>query len=375
MTLRRLNVKGFRNLSPQQLCLADGITVVAGLNGSGKTNLLEAISVLGNLASFRTPSALPLIQHRAPGYVLGGTVARDGTNVEIRQEVASSGERIHRSLFRGARRLAAPEYLDLLPVTVFSSLDRSFLWGPPEERRRFLDRVAFYRHPEALLVLQRYRRLLRQRNALLARDATDAQFDAFEYDFASLGARVVQLRLEALAALESELEGELDTLGWSLSRPNLRYDAPDGLAPADPGTMARRLRATLMRMRQRERSRRHTLVGPHRHDLAVHVRGAAARDVLSAGQGKLLTTALKLATTGVLGTVRGLQPVLVFDDVDAEFDADVLTRVLSRLRTAPQALLSSAHDDLMLPRLAGATLCRMRAGTVTEAPREGPRVD
>ena len=370
MTLRALHVKGFRNLSPQQLRIPDGMTVVAGPNGSGKTSLLEAVAVLGNLASFRAASAHPLIQHGAAGFALGGTVMREGVPVELRQEVAA-GARLTRSLFRGARRLGAAEYLELCPVAAFSSLDRTFLWGPPEERRRFLDRVAFYRHPETLLVLQRYRRALRQRNALLASGAGDGQFDAFEHDLALLGARVVQLRLDALAALEASLSAELETLGWSLSRPNLRYDAPDGLAPADPATMARRLRASLVRMRQRERSRRHTLVGPHRHDLSVHVRGAAARDVLSAGQGKLLTTALKLATTGVLAAVRGLQPVVVFDDVDAEFDADVLTRVLARLRDAGQALLSSAHDDLMLPRLAGATLWRMSGGAVGPTPQGG----
>ena len=367
MTLRALHVKGFRNLSPQQLRIPDGMTVVAGPNGSGKTSLLEAVAVFGNLASFRTTASAALIRHGAPGFALAGTVDRDRASVELRQEVLA-GARLSRSLFRGARRLGAAEYLDIAPVAAFSSLDRTFLWGPPEERRRFLDRVAFYRHPEALLVLQRYRRVLRQRNALLCSDAADAQFEAFEHDLAALGARVVQLRLDALAALEGELASELETLGWSLSRPNLRYTAPDGLAPADPATMARRLRASFVRMRQRERSRRHTLVGPHRHDLSVHVRGAAARDVLSAGQGKLLTTALKLATTGVLAAVRGLEPVVVFDDVDAEFDADVLTRVLARLRRMGQALLSSAHDDLMLPRLAGATLWRMRDGAVeTEA--------
>ncbi len=105
-------------------------------------------------------------------------------------------------------------------------------------------------------------------------------------------------------------------------------------------------------------------MGPHRHDLQLTVHGAPAREILSAGQGKLLATGLKLAAMALVGDQRGRTPIVVFDDVDAELDAEVLRRVLVRLERAGQALLSSAHEEMMLPRLTRGTVWRVSAGTV-----------
>ena len=363
MPLLSLALTGFRNLATQELAFAPGLTVIVGPNGSGKTNLLEAVAVYGNLASFRPGPALALVRRGERGFSLAGAIERGGSGIELRHE-ARVGRTLGRALFRGARRLGAAEYLTLFPVTALSGHDRELVWGAPDDRRRFLDRLCFHLHPEALGVLQRYRRVLRQRNALLVGGGREEEFDAFEHDLAQLGARVVAFRLEAVAGLERHVGEELEALGWSLARPVLRYTSPDGVAVAEPATLAARLRAALVGSRRRDRARGHTAVGPHRHDLALTVQGAPAREVLSAGQGKLVATALKLTAMALLGEVRGRVPTVVFDDVDAELDAAVLRRVLGRLQERAQAVLSSAHEEMVLPRLAGGAVWRMNAGTV-----------
>ena len=168
MSILRLTVSGFRNLAPQQLDVGPGLTAVVGANGSGKTNLLEAVAVLGNLASFRPGPSAAWIRHGADAFALAGVLDRGGIEVEIRQDVRHAGT-LARALFRGARRLGAAEYLDLFPVATLSGYDRALVWGAPEDRRRFLDRLCFQIRPEALPTLQRYRRALRHRNALLTR--------------------------------------------------------------------------------------------------------------------------------------------------------------------------------------------------------------
>jgi DNA replication and repair protein RecF len=363
VSLRALSLTGFRNLATQELEFRPALTVVVGANGSGKTNLLEAVAVLGNLASFRPGPPSALVQRGERLFALAGRVERNGAALELRHE-ARLGRTLARSLFRGARRLGAAEYLALFPVTALSGHDRALVWGAPEDRRRFLDRLCFHIHAEALPVLQRYRRALRQRNALLLGGGREEEFEAFEHDLSQLGARVVRFRQDALAGLERHLAEELDALGWSLPSPILRYTSPDGVAVAEAATLAARLRVALAASRRRERARGHTAVGPHRHDVALTVHGAPAREVLSAGQGKLVATALKLTAMALLAEVWGRVPTVVFDDVDAELDAEVLRRVLERLKTRAQAVLSSAHEEMVLPRLAGGTVWRMRAGTV-----------
>jgi DNA replication and repair protein RecF len=363
VSILRLTVSGFRNLAPQQLNVGPGLTAVVGANGSGKTNLLEAVAVLGNLASFRPGGSAAWIRHGANAFALSGVLDRGGIEVEIRQDVRHAGT-LARALFRGARRLGAAEYLDLFPVATLSGYDRALVWGAPEDRRRFLDRLCFQIRPDALPTLQRYRRALRHRNALLTRWGPAEEFDAFEHDLAVLGAEIVRLRLAALAGLERHLGEELGALGWSLAHPVLSYTASDGVAVAEPATLVARLRAALAASRRLERGRGHTAVGPHRHDLQLSVQGVPARDTLSAGQGKLLATGLKLAAMAVVGRERGRRPLVVFDDVDAELDAAVLQRVLERLRDGGQALLSSAHEEMMLPRLTGGAVWRMNAGVV-----------
>jgi len=363
LPLLRLAVRGFRNLAPLDRDVPAGVVLLLGANGAGKSNLLEAVALLGNLVSFRHSPAGAWVHRGGDGFTIAGSIERGGARVELRQD-ARVRRTLVRSLHRGARRLDAAEYLELFPVAAFSSHDREILWGGPEERRRFLDRFGFQLHPETLLVVQRYRQALRQRNALLAGGGSDAQLAAFEHDLALLGARLVHLRLQAIGELEGALQGELAALGWSLSRLNLGYHSGDGEVADDPAATAARLAAKLARMRRAERARGHTLVGPHRHDLHLVIAGQPARDVVSAGQGKLLATALKLAAVEVVARARAFRPTVVFDDVDAELDAGVLVRVLARLRAGGQVLLSSAHDEIVMPRVAADAIWRIAGGVL-----------
>lgn len=343
-----------------------------GDNGAGKTNLLEAIAVLGNLSSFRAGSPTGWVQRNSAGYVLEGTVCRAGSEVVVRQSGRVAGK-LQRKLYRGPRRLESGEYLELLPVVALSAADRLLLWGAPQDRRRFLDRLAFQLQPETLVVIQRYRRALKQRNAMLQRGGSAAAFEAFESDLALLGARLVQLRFNALCSLQETVEEELTRVGWNLSRPVLRYHAADGAIGGDEATVARRLREGLARSRRDEQARGVTSVGPHRHDLLIIVHSAPAREALSAGQGKLLAVTLRVAAMTALSRRRGEVPTVVFDDVDAELDGSVLERVLERLSGERQVLLSSAHEEMLLPRLKAAAVWRLTAGQVDWDARRSDR--
>lgn len=363
MEIVSLEIRNFRNLTPQVLNPGPGVTLVVGPNGAGKSNLLEAISILGNLTSFRPGPPQALVQWHAASYLLAALVLRDGTPVEMRQE-ARLGRHLGRTLFRGGRRLAMGEYLQLCPVAALSSFDRTLVTGSPEDRRRFLDRLAFHLHPEALRMLQQYRRALRQRAGLLLGGGAREEVEAFEQILATTGARLVELRLAALRRLVNSLDCEMELLRWAAGRPQVRYHAPDGLGSPDASQIAVRLTSALARSRRLDAQQRRTTVGPHRHDLAITVGGVPAREALSAGQAKLLAVGLRLAALAVLEERFGGAPVVVFDDVDAELDASALARVLARLHGRAQVMISSARPELVQAAAAAASVWRMDEGRV-----------
>ncbi len=370
MSISTLTVRGFRNLQDGALELPSGLLAVTGDNGAGKTNLLEAVAVLGNVTSFRASSVTSLVHRGSVGFVLQATLLRGGVSVEMRQE-GRTGDAGGRTLWRGGRRLSTAEYLQILPVTALSSLDRQLVVGSPDDRRRFLDRQVFLLHPEALAVMHAYRQALRQRCQLLMSAHPDAQLDAFEHALAGHGATLVPLRLKVLHQLQPALATELEGLGWSLPHPGVRYHAPDGVADGDTATLAQRMVAALGRARRSDRRFGHTSVGPHRHDVHLTISGVGVREALSAGQAKLLATALRLAAVRVLQERRGRVPTIVFDDVDAELDAGVLTRLLSRLRESGQVLVSSAHREMIMSLLHDAAIWRIEAGRVVTATTGG----
>lgn len=363
MEISNLAISSFRNLASQDLAPSPGVTLVVGPNGAGKSNLLEAVAVLGNLTSFRPGPPSGLLRWQTFSYSLVATVLRAGTPVEIRQE-ATLGRHLARALFRGARRLTVGEYLQLCPVAALSSFDRALVSGTPEDRRRFLDRLAFNLHPEALRLLQQYRRALRQRAGLLANGGPTEELEAFEQILATTGGRLVEMRLSTLRHLVSGLEREMELLRWAAGRPQVRYHAPDGLGSPDASQLAVRLQSALARSRRLDAQQRRTTVGPHRHDLAITISGVPAREALSAGQAKLLTVGLRLAALAVVEERLGGAPVVVFDDVDAELDASALKRVMARLHGRAQVLISSARPELVLPSAADVRVWRMEEGRV-----------
>lgn len=257
------------------------------------------------------------------------------------------------------------EYLPVLPVAAFSALDEELILGGPELRRRFLDRLAFQLRPATLDLLLRYRRALRQRNTLLQQGKTGETLEAFDRELAQAGTQLILARLTALEALQIFLEEELENLGWLFSKPVFHYHSQDDLA-ASAAAGDYQFLTTLRRWRRQEQVRGCTLVGPHRDDLKILLQGRPAREQLSAGQAKLLATALRLAAVAVTRVKRKVAPLLVFDDVDAKLDGQVLSRLLPRIAAmGGQAILSTAHPEMVSGHLPDATVIEVREGTLT----------
>lgn len=308
MLLRALQLHAFRNLAPLTLEPSPRFNVLSGDNGQGKTNLLEAIYLVGTLRSFRTQHARELVAFGQDVAFVKARVERRGLERVYEVEIAAG--RRHAKL-DGKTPRSLGEYFGDVNVVLFAPEDLRVPRGSPAGRRRFLDRSVFNRHAGFLADAQKYARVLRSRNALLRGPERpgEALLSVYDEQLAALGARVEARRREYLTELLPRFAETYETITQTGMAASLLYHG--GEAP---------LADALVASRARDLARRTTSVGPHVHDVEFLLDGQPARAFASQGQLRALVLAWKTAEMGLLGVALGDFPVLLLDDVSSELD-------------------------------------------------------
>ena len=307
--LETLRLSDFRNI--ERLVLAPGsrFNVVAGRNGSGKTNLLEAIYLTGALRSFRTSTTSDLVRH---GVAQAGiTAVFGGADVGLLCEVrlGADGRRIR---VDGKAPRTDGGHFRALPMVLFHPGHMELVQGGPDARRRFIDRALYQADQGYPAEHRAYQRALASRNKLLKGAAADGRaLAAFEAQLVAHGALVVAARerfTEKLAPLFAAALAEVSAeAGGGLSyEPNAR----------DAAALAARLEAG----RAGDIARGFTTCGPHADDLELVVKGRSARRFASQGQQRTAVLALKIAETRALAAATGRTPLMLLDDVSSELD-------------------------------------------------------
>jgi DNA replication and repair protein RecF len=375
MRLERLEVVDFRNHDAAGVELPAGVSVLAGPNGVGKTNLLEAVGYLATLGSHRVGQDAALIREGAASAVVRAAVLRAGRRLLVDVELRpGSGVR---GRVNGAAVPRARDLLGVVRATVFAPEDLGLIRGDPEERRRFLDVLATQRLPRYHGSRQDYDRVLRQRNTLL-RSAGGrlpasglATLEVWDEKLASAGAEIWFERLRLLAALTPRVELAYQRLAGRDDPVDVAYVssvAGVGGPDPDPAKLAQALRERLVADRSREVERGLTLSGPHRDDLALAVRGLPARTHASHGEAWSLALALRLGSHRLLAE-EGEEPVLLMDDVFAELDRQRRDRVAEAALAAEQTMITAAVAE-ELPTELEAAVFHVEPGSVQLS--EGP---
>ena len=359
MRVERLEVIDFRNHPALVVELPPGVSVLAGPNGVGKTNILEAIGYLATLGSHRAGQDSSLVRAGAEAALVRAAAIREGRRVEIDLEIRpGSGVR---GRVNGVTVPRARDLLGVVRATVFAPEDLGLVRGDPEERRRFLDALATQRLPRYLGCRQDYERVLRQRNTLLRSAAGRlpasglATLEVWDEKLATTGAELWAERLRLVAALRPLTERAYQRLATRDDQVDVAYlssvAAIEEPGP-DPGKLAQAMRERLLADRTRELERGLTLSGPHRDDLALALRRLPARTHASHGEAWSLALALRLGAHWLL-TEQGEEPVLLLDDVFAELDRGRRERVAEVARSAEQAVVTATlAEELPGPQTA-----------------------
>ncbi len=374
----------FRNIPRLELLVEAPRLLVVGSNGEGKSNLLEAVELLGSLRSHRCSSDRDLIRHGQPSSLLRArTATGDLLQLELRRSGGRSAQRNGKPLERQLDLLAS------LRCVGFSALDLELVRGEPALRRHWLDRVVLQLEPLYGELLSRYGRLLRQRSQLLRRDpgrnlngaALAGLLDAFDLQMAVVGTRLHRRRARALRRLAPLAQQWQRQLGGGQEALELRYRSGTSLggAPAaasaetaaddaDEATWRGALADQLLAQRAQEMRLGQCTVGPHRDDVQLMLAGQLARRYASAGQQRTLVVALKLAELELVGQVLGEPPLLLLDDVLAELDPQRQQRLLEAVGQGHQCLVSATHVDLFSAGWRAASqVIRIETGQITGA--------
>ena len=375
MHVRHLSVVDFRSYVTAELPLEPGTTTLVGLNGQGKTNLVEAIGYLATLSSHRVATDQPLVRFGAEQAVIRGAVVRDGRETMLELELnpgRANRARLGRSPVQRPR-----EVLGTLRTVLFAPEDLALVKGDPSERRRFLDDLLVARQPRWAGVRSDYDKVLKQRNALLksaqpllrkgtrrrtrpgeepndeARDSALHTLDIWNEHLATVGSQLLYARLRLLRDLGPYLAKAYDEVSAAQSDARLTYRSsvrePTASAIAtgevpDQEALRAELLATLGEVREREVERGVSLAGPHRDDLVLSLGDLPAKGYASHGESWSFALGLKLAAYQLLRHDLGEDPVLILDDVFAELDAGRRERLAAIVADCEQVLITAAVD-------------------------------
>jgi DNA replication and repair protein RecF len=359
MWLSALRLQNFRNFRTLRLDPQPGVLVFAGHNGQGKTNLLESVYVLATtrsprtsvereLLSWRTPEDADLAAVVPPFARLDARVRR--LNGEVHLELTFEGERpaaqgmnsaapgaVSRDIKVNGLATRAAGLVGQLPVVYFSPADVDLAGGSPGGRRQYLNLANSQASPSHLRALQRYNRVLLQRNQVLRlvreRRQPQTALEPWTEQMISWGCQILQQRLVMLAEVNGRVSHIFGDLAGSAELLRVTYRST--VCEAAEAPSASELEETF-RLRQaavapREIEQAVSLVGPHRDDFTFVLDGIDLNTYGSRGQQRLAVLALKLAEAEWMRAATGEIPVVLLDDVLSELDPQRRAYVLQRV--------------------------------------------
>lgn len=403
MRVERLRLTDFRNYRELDLALPGGLVIFSGRNAQGKSNLLEAVSLIATTRSFRTTSEREVVRWDSAGRFarIVGDVVRRQDRLEIEVILAESAgegsgaadERALAPAFRkrvrvnGAPRRAM-DLVGLAPVVVFAPTDLDLVIGGPSDRRRLLDLTLCQTNRQYCRTLSQYQKVVAQRGALLRRirDRLDSpqSLDYWDDQLTRLAIPLMRERAAFLAratmvanGVYARLAGADAELYEDFEQPENHARPPDlrllykpsyaGELTEDAAADAQTMRAALEGVRRREVAQGANVLGPHRDDVAFFDGEIDLAVYGSRGQQRSVALAVKLAELAYIESTTGEQPVLLLDDVLSELDAQRREDLLLAVRDLDQTLVTTADLGVAPPSaLDQATVFLVRGGRVIQ---------
>lgn len=311
MYLRRLSILNYKNIAECELGFSAKINCFVGANGSGKTNLLDAVYYLCMCKSKTTPSDRDVIRHDADLMMLQGDFVRSGIEENVSAGVKRGAPKRFKLNGKDYKRLA--EHIGFLPAVMISPDDGELIAEGSEMRRKFVDSVISQCDRPYLEDLMRYNRLLLQRNALLKEEQSDpALYETIELQMAALAGPIFERRKAFVESFTPIFGRYYEQISLGREQPGLHYKSH-----LENGDLSLQLAAC----RPRDLAAGYTTRGIHKDEIEMSLGGYPVKREGSQGQGKTFLAALKLAQFDFMHSAGGVRPVLLLDDIFDKLDS------------------------------------------------------
>lgn len=360
MRITGLKLRDFRGYKQVTLTPPEGVTMLVGENGAGKTNLLEAVHLCCLGRSHRTANDKDMIRQGQETAAVQLTVERNDGRHEVGVRLFENARRRKIVYVNGKTASRMGDLMGHATCVIFSPEDLSLVKDGPQARRRFLDMLLSQQQKAYFYALQTYTSALKQRNALLKQGDLRA-LSVWDEQLASAAAPLVRLRREACAQLCQRAQTHYLYIGGKEDEVfSLRYVG----ALSDSADPTEDMLKGLRDSRGEDQRRQTTSFGPHRDELELTLGGQLLKAFGSQGQMRTAALSMKLAAFDLLEAIQGEPPLLLLDDVLSELDPDRRRRLISRIGRAQALLTCTDQADFIGAR--PACVLRVNQGEVKE---------
>lgn len=317
MIAERIKLENFRNYEKEEVCFSPEINIIYGKNGSGKTNLIEALYSFAYARSFRAKSK-EFIRHGC-----------DGAKIEIEfiskdrkqnADILFTKENKKKIRVNEINIIKTSDLLGTFICVLFTPDELSLVKDGPDKRRKFLDTSIVSLRPTYFSALSAYMTCLKQKNALL-KNGNFAMLDIWDEKLSEYGAVIAHLRQSYVASLSEKAKKSQSDISGGREELDIIYTHSYKIGENKRETKDFILEKTL-EARKREIENRMSLVGPHRDDLSFKINSFNAKGFASQGQQRSIVLSMKTAQMEIIREQEGEYPQLLLDDVMSELDGE-----------------------------------------------------
>lgn len=354
MQCKRIEIENFRNIEQACVEFSPYVNLLIGDNAQGKTNLLEAISLMAIGKSFRGARDSDMIRFGNTSAKIALDYADELRNMKI-STVLSEGKK-RKTEQNGLPVARMSELVGGLRVVLFCPEHLSLIKSGPELRRNFLDVAISQLKPVYMSALQRYNKILKERNRLLKNAADDLgvlktlrdTIDIWSAQLAHEGATIARYRVRYVQMMNKAAAKIFEDMTGGDELPSFTYEGSCHMESDESylntALVEKSMYELLSNSHAREIGAGYTLWGPHRDDINITLNGACARLFASQGQQRSLALAMKLAEGEISKSSCGDYPVFLFDDVQSELDSHRRDYLVNRIRDK-QVILTTCEPN------------------------------